>query len=134
MSDLPRVAWLCIAFVCVFVSATVIVNVWVRRVYRRLASERQGESFETFLAACDPGVDPKLARRVYKEVEAEVNGKFPLRPGDRFVEDLKLDGEDVAYFIEELFCKMRRKIPKELATPVSTVGDLVSLRQGSPPS
>jgi hypothetical protein len=135
MTEAPIFAWFCVAFVCVFVILTVVGNIRLRKTYERLTSERQGESFGTFLAACSANVDAAVAQFVYREVIAELRPRTTsaLRPSDRLVEELKFDAEDADYFIIDLFSKARRKIPKEVSKPVCTVGDLVSILQASPP-
>jgi len=96
---------------------------------RRLAKDRQEEDLCTFARAFDRrSIDPRIIRAVYEGLQDHYQG-FPIRSTDRFVEDLKMDNEDLDEFIADIAGRIGRSMAGVAGNPlngrISSVNDLV---------
>jgi hypothetical protein len=107
-----------------------------RRHMRRLASEREGEDIGTFARAFDrhsEPFDPWVVRATWDALDVYVafDGRhLPLRPGDRLVEDLCIDPDDICFeLISEVAERSGHSMENVKSNPycgrINTVGDFV---------
>ena len=101
---------------------------------RALASSRPGESICTFVRELPVReLDPWVVRAVFEQLQSHLQGEcrsFPLRPTDRFVEDLHVDPDDLDDDLLEQAAQRTGRLLTDLrANPyygkVHTVEDLI---------
>jgi hypothetical protein len=113
-----------------------------------LLSSRKGEDIGTFALAFDRHrgpLDPWAIRAVWNAIVPLTNTRgqlIPLRPTDRFEQDLEVDPEDIEYEIPKLTAQCQRELTGYAQNPyyreIRTVEGLVRfisaqpLRSGSP--
>ena len=93
---------------------------------RRIAAEREGESICDFARGFDcRAIDTWIIRAVYEQF----SGAFPLRPGDRFKEDLRADGEYLYFGAIDIAQRTGRSLDGYERNPmfgkIETLRDLV---------
>jgi hypothetical protein len=97
----------------------------------RLAAQRSGEDIGSFARATDfRKMNTWVIRAVYEGVQGYVAPGFPLRPEDRFEEDLNMDPDDVeldllALIPERLGFKLQDTKDNPYYGDVRTVEDLI---------
>ncbi len=107
-----------------------------------LLTAREGEDVGTFARAFDRRagpLDPWAVRAVWNTVMpmTSTRGKLiPLRPTDRFVEDLGIDSEDIECEIPKVVAQCERDIAGYATNPhytsLDTVGGLVRFISAQP--
>lgn len=105
-----------------------------------LQEQRRGESICSFARAADCRKnDSWIVRAVYEQTKAWLprnHTDLPLRWTDRFVEDLRIDGEDAEDIAEEVAQRAGYSLDDCSANPlngkVSTLGDLVLFMMQQP--
>lgn len=116
-------------------------NVKYIRQMQALAQSRAGEDICTFVRAFDcHSTDTWILRAVYEEMSRCVQvdgGAFPLRPDDRWEEDLQIDDEDMSMdLLPEIARRAGRSLEHTEKNPyyckVMTVRDLVSFLEHQP--
>jgi hypothetical protein len=94
--------------------AVVVISVLVQtrfdnRRQRRLAANRAGESLCTFARSFHyRKIDTWIIRAVYEQIQAEV--QFPIRPSDRFVQELSIDPDDLGEFARLIAARAGRTL------------------------
>jgi hypothetical protein len=120
----PGLVWWPLAFV---VPAVVFgMDLILSRRDRRIAEERRGESICQFARGFDcRTIDTWIIRAVYEEF----SGAFPLRPSDRFKEDLRTDGEELDFGAMDIARRIGRSLDGYERNPmfgkIDTACDLV---------
>jgi hypothetical protein len=88
-------------FIPIFIALGTVMNRWRRKQLRALAASRPGESLCSFARGFDyRDTDTWIIRAVYEELQGYLKSEcadFPIRPGDRLEEDLKIDGDDLNF-------------------------------------
>jgi hypothetical protein len=100
---------------------------------RRIAEDREGESICEFARGFDcRTIDTWIIRAVYEEFA----GTFPLRPSDRFVEDLRTDSDDLDFGAIHIARRTGRSLDGYERNPmfgkIDTLRDLVMFFQHQP--
>jgi hypothetical protein len=118
-------------------AVTVALNARHGKRLTRLADARRGEDIGTFARALDrraPEFDPWVVRAVWDALQphVEVRGRHvPVRPGDRLVADLGIDGEEIEDVAVAAATRAGRNRSDWRANAVNgaveTVGDLLRL-------
>ncbi|WP_306115782.1 MULTISPECIES: hypothetical protein [unclassified Roseovarius] len=121
------------------------VGVWVEGVLdqgrlARLRTARRGDSICTFVRALDyRTTDTKIIRAVYDEIQDYIsNGddQFPLRPGDSFSGELRVDDDDLDEMVHDIATRSGRSLANIQANPfydkVETVQDLIRFLNAQP--
>jgi hypothetical protein len=109
-----------------------------RRYFKRLISQRVGESLCTFSREQDlNGVDTFIVRAVYEEIQFDLPiENFPLRWSDQLYSDLRLEADDVEDLIERVAQKTARCLKHTASNPlfgnILTVGDLIAFFHHQP--
>ena len=106
----------------------------------RLYAVRRGENICTFVRALDyRTTDTKIIRAVYDEVQGCISrgdDQFPLRPGDNFSCDLKVDDDDLDEMVGDIAARSGRSLANTEANPfydkVDTVQDLILFLNAQP--
>lgn|GEM_PF-846972 len=101
---------------------------------RRLATSRQGEDVETFVAYLSSfGFDADIARSTYNYIVHEESVSFPVHHSDRLNRDLRIPEAEVNLMIENLLRLNGRECPPGLR-PVTflTVEDVLRHIQSCP--
>ncbi len=116
--------------VAALVLAGLVLSAHVRRRLARLAASRGAESICSFTRALPiRDLDPWVVRAVYEETQEhlrDVHPEFPLRPSDRFLDDLHIDPEDVeADVAVRAAARAGRELGSAPQTIVSTLEDLI---------
>lgn len=140
--------WACWSALGTVISCTVLAVLGVftflgvlsdRRYFRRLRQERSGENICSFVRAFEyREVDTWILRSVYEQTTRWIESQLPLRPGDRLVEDLRIDPEDLNDLGEEIARFAQRSFDDEHcnANPfqgrIATVADLVDFFSHQP--
>ena len=101
-----------------------------------LAAGRPGESICTFTRSLNwRSIDTWVIRAVYEELQAAYE-TLPIRAGDRFVEELRIDEEDLDDLVVAMAHRAGRSFEETAANPwsgkVLTVRDLVLFLNGQP--
>ena len=125
--------YLTLGLFAILVSYGVIAVYLDNRRLKRLADERIEESICTFGRSLDfRRLDTKVIRAVYEELQQYfdfLKRPLPLRPNDRFNEDLKMDHEDLEDLAEGIALRCGRTFDSPENNPfygkVTTVSDLV---------
>ena len=100
-----------------------------RKKFEKMMSMRRGESICEFRRAFDlRKVDPWIVRAVYEEIR-DLTGNYPIRASDRFVEELRIEDEDVEDIAAAVATRAGYDFSGYSANPlngkVATVGDFV---------
>ena len=103
--------------------------------YEQLFKGREGETICSFSKYFDTReVDPWVIRAVYEQLQNYISidkeQKFPIRPDDRIIEDLKIDDEDLVFdLFFEISKRTERSLKNQKDNPfydkISTVTDVV---------
>lgn len=125
-----------VVLVCITVSAGLL-EVAERSRIRQLARQRPGEGLCSFVRALDyRRSDTWVVRAVYEQFDQYFRESLPIRPGDRFEDELGIDIEDLSFFVEEIAERCRRSIDVSENNPyygkVQTVSDLIAFFQYQP--
>jgi hypothetical protein len=106
-----------------------------RRHIGRMAAERRAENIGTFARAFDRRAepfDPWVLRATWDAIQPYVmldGAQLPLRPTDRFVDDLCIDPDDIYFMVVEIAERSGHSLRRPEVNPyygrVDTVGDLV---------
>lgn len=119
------------------VAAGFVFMLWEQRRLRRLALRRREESICTFVRALDyRNLDTRIIRAVYEELQEYVGTPVPLRPLDRFEEDLHIDTEELDNIAEQIAKRCSRRFSDVASNPyfghVRTVSDLIQFLYAQP--
>ena len=114
---------------------------WHDRRMSRLSRQRQGEDIGTFARALDrraQDFDPLVVRAVWDALQPHCRhraGVVPLRPSDRLMAFMAMDGEEIADVVEEVSQRTGRSLEHPESNRfgrVETVKDLVEFFSAQP--
>lgn len=120
-----------VLFLILIASVSLSLDAALRRRLQSLAAARAGESIGTFARFLDyRSIDTWIIRAVYEGLQEYLPDGFPLRPEDRWREDLEIDEEDFEMdLVPEIAQRAGRSLEGAESNPyygkVQTVGDLV---------
>ena len=110
-----------------------------RRVRKRLAALRRGETICNFARSFNRQTDTWIIRAVYEELTRflSIEGQIlPVRREDRCEKDLKIDPEDLDDLAQDIAYRARRSMDRSNSNPlygnVKTVADMVSFFEHQP--
>lgn len=116
---------------------------WIRQIKNEAESARQQKNVEHRRAQTEFGtyfvarhIDEEFARAFYEHLRIFNSLDRPIRPSDRWCEDLGICDEDFIETFLEMFTYFRRRVilKGEHIPPINTVEDLVLLVDKQPSS
>jgi hypothetical protein len=131
----------CVAFIALAVGWSIVSNRNDRTHLQSLAAARSGESICHFAREVNcREVDTWIVRAAYEEIQGHLSRllpDFPVRSSDRFIEDLRIDPDDLDDLLAiDMAERTRRDLREAEKNPyfgkVRTVRDLMMFLQAQP--